>query len=74
MFANMFFAVKIAFKKITEKDIEIKIKNRIFFSIILIGIIYLILDTMFVSKIILMLISFPIIWVYSKKAYKVIKK
>ena len=39
-----------------------------------IGIVYLIIDTMFVSKIILMLISFPIIWVYGSKGFKFIRK
>ena len=74
MFGNMFFALKIAFKKLKEKNIEAESQKRIFFAIMGIGIIYLILDTNFVSKIALMVISFPIIWVYARRGYKVIKK
>ena len=74
MFGNMFFALKIAFKKLKEKNIEVESQKRIFFAIMGIGIIYLILDTNFVSKIALMVISFPIIWVYARRGYKVIKK
>tara|TARA_Y100000741_G_scaffold253746_1_gene195354 strand:- start:72 stop:671 length:600 start_codon:yes stop_codon:yes gene_type:complete len=74
MLLNMFFALKISFQKIKEKEIENKTKNRIFLSILAIGTIYLIIDTMFVSKIILMIISFPIIWFYANKGFKVIKK
>ena len=74
MFGNMFFALKIAFKKLKEKNIETESQKRIFFAIMGIGIIYLILDTNFVSKIALMVISFPIIWVYARRGYKVIKK
>ncbi len=74
MFGNMFFALKIAFKKLKEKNIEPESQKRIFLAIMAIGIIYLILDTNFYSKIALMVISFPIIWVYARKGYKVIKK
>ncbi len=74
MFGNMFFALKIAFKKLKEKNIEAESQKRIFLAIMGIGIIYLILDTNFVSKIALMVISFPIIWVYARRGYKVIKK
>ena len=74
MLLNMFFALKIAFQKIKQKDIEIKTKNRIFLSILVIGVIYSIIDTMFVSKIILMIVSFPIIWYYANKGFKFIKK
>jgi len=74
MFGNMFFALKIAFKKLKEKDLEDKSKKLIFLTIMAIGIIYLIIDTNFVSKIALMIISFPIIWVYARRGYKVIKK
>ena len=74
MLLNMFFALKIAFQKIKQKDIETKTKNRIFLSILVIGVIYSIIDTMFISKIILMIVSFPIIWYYSNKGFKFIKK
>ena len=74
MLLNMFFALKIAFQKIKQKDIETKTKNRIFLSILVIGVIYSIIDTMFVSKIILMIVSFPIIWYYAYKGFKFIKK
>jgi len=67
MLLNMFFALKIAFQKIKQKDIETKTKNRIFLSILVIGVIYSMIDTMFVSKIILMIVSFPIIWYYANK-------
>ena len=74
MLLNMFFALKIAFQKIKQKDIETKTKNRIFLSILVIGVIYSIIDTMFVSKIILMIVSFPIIWYYANRGFKFIKK
>jgi len=74
MLGNMFFALKIAFKKLKEKDLKDKSKKLIFLSIIAIGIIYLIIDQNFVSKIILMVISFPIIWIYAKKGFQFIKK
>ena len=74
MLLNMFLALKIAFKKIKQKDLETKLKNRIFLSVLLIGVIYSIIDTMFISKIILMIISFPIIWYYSNKGFKFIRK
>ena len=74
MFGNLFFALRIAFKKLKEKETEKKTNNKIFLSILVIGIIYLIIDTMFVSKIILMLISFPIIWFYGSRGFKFIKK
>lgn len=74
MLVNIFLALKIAFKKIKQKDLETKIQNRIFLSILVIGIIYSIIDTMFVSKIILMVITFPIIWYYSSKGFKSIRK
>lgn len=74
MFLNMFLALKIAFKKIKQKDLETKSKNRIFLSVLLIGVIYSIIDTMFISKIILMIISFPIIWYYSNQGFKFIRK
>ena len=74
MFGNMFFALKIAFKKINEKNIDIKSRNRLLIYILVIGVIYCIIDTNFVSKIALMVVSFPIIWVYAKRGYKVIKK
>ena len=74
MLVNIFLALKIAFKKIKQKDVETKIQNRIFLSILVIGIIYSIIDTMFVSKIILMVITFPIIWYYSSKGFKFIRK
>ena len=74
MLLNMFFALKIAFQKIKQKDIETKTKNRIFLSILVIGVIYSMIDTMFVSKIILMIVSFPIIWYYANKGFKFIKK
>ena len=74
MIGNIFFALKIAFKKLNEKDLEEKSKNLIFLAIMIIGIIYLIIDSNFVSKITLMVISFPIIWIYARKGYKVIKK
>jgi len=74
MFGNMFFALKIAFKKLKEKNIDTKSKNRVFIYILIIGIVYCVIDTHFVSKIALMVVSFPIIWVYAKRGYKVIKK
>ena len=74
MLGNMFFALKIAFKKLKEKDIGPKEQKIIFLGIMIIGIIYLIIDTNPVSKIALMVLSFPIIWVYAKRGYKVIKK
>ena len=74
MLGNMFFALKIAFKKLKEKDIGPKEQKIIFLGIMIIGIIYLIIDTNPVSKIALMVLSFPIIWVYGKRGYKVIKK
>ena len=74
MLLNMFFALKIAFQKIKQKDIEIKTKNRIFLSILVIGVIYSIIDTIFVSKIILMIVSFPVIWYYANRGFKFIKK
>ena len=74
MLLNMFFALKIAFQKIKQKDIETKTKNRIFLSILVIGVIYSIIDTMFVSKIILMIVSFPVIWYYANRGFKFIKK
>ena len=74
MLLNMFFALKIAFQKIKQKDIETKTKNRIFLSILVIGVIYSIIDTMFVSKIILMIVSFPMIWYYANRGFKFIKK
>ena len=74
MLLNMFFGLKIAFQKIKEKDIKAKTKNRIFLSILVIGVIYSILDTVFVSKIILMIVSFPVIWYYANRGFKFIKK
>ncbi len=74
MFGNMFFALKIAFKKINEKKIDEKIKKYIFFGIIIVGIIYIISDSNPISKITLMIISFPIIWFYARKGFKFIKK
>ena len=74
MLLNMYFALKIAFQKIKQKDIETKTKNTIFLSILVIGAIYSMIDTMFVSKIILMIVSFPIIWYYANKGFKFIKK
>ena len=74
MLLNMFFALKIAFQKIKQKDIKTKTKNRIFLSILVIGVIYSIIDTMFVSKIILMIVSFPVIWYYANTGFKFIKK
>ena len=71
---NGFNILKIAFQKIKQKDIETKTKNRIFLSILVIGVIYSMIDTMFVSKIILMIVSFPIIWYYANKGFKFIKK
>ena len=74
MFGNMFFALKIAFKKIKEKNVDTKSKNRLLIYTLIIGITYCVIDTNFVSKIALMVVSFPIIWVYAKRGYKVIKK
>jgi len=74
MLLNMFLALKIAFKKIKQKNLQTKLNNRIFLSVLVIGAIYSIIDTMFISKIILMIISFPIIWYYSNKGFKFIRK
>lgn len=74
MLLNMFLALKIAFKKIKQKNLQAKLNNRIFLSVLVIGAIYSIIDTMFISKIILMVISFPIIWYYSNKGFKFIRK
>jgi len=74
MLLNMFLALKIAFKKIKQKNLQTKLNNRIFLSVLVIGVIYSIIDTMFISKIILMIISFPIIWYYSNKGFKFIRK
>jgi len=74
MLLNMFLALKIAFKKIKQKNLQTKLNNRIFLSVLVIGAIYSIIDTMFISKIILMVISFPIIWYYSNKGFKFIRK
>jgi hypothetical protein len=41
---------------------------------LIVGVTYCVIDTNFVSKIALMVVSFPIIWVYAKRGYKVIKK
>ena len=74
MLVNMFLALKIAFNIIKQKNLETKIQNRIFLSVLFIGIVYSIIDTMFVSKIILLVITFSIIWYYSNKGFKFIKK
>ena len=74
MLGNMFFALKIAFKKIKEKNVDTKNRNRLLIYIIIIGVIYCVIDTNFVYKIVLMVVSFPIIWVYAKRGYKVVKK
>ena len=74
MLLNMFLALKIAFKKIKQKNLQTKLNNRIFLSVLVIGVIYSIIDTMFISKIVLMIISFPIIWYYSNKGFKFIRK
>ena len=74
MFGNMFFALKIAFKKIKEKNVDTKSRNRLLIYILIVGVTYCVIDTNFVSKIALMVVSFPIIWVYAKRGYKVIKK
>ena len=74
MLGNMFFALLIAFKKLKDKNLGDNLKKLNFLAFMVIGIVYLIIDTNFVSKIILMVISFPIIWIYAKKGYKFIKK
>ena len=74
MFGNMFFALKIAFKKIKEKNVDTKSRNRLLIYILIVGVTYCVIDTNFVSKIALMVVSFPIIWVYAKRGYKVVKK
>jgi hypothetical protein len=70
----MFFALKIAFRKIKEKNVDTKSKNRLLIYILIIGITYCVIDTNFISKIALMVVSFPIIWIYARRGYKVIKK
>ena len=74
MLGNMFFALLIAFKKLKDKNLGDNLKKLNFLAFMVIGIVYLIIDTNFVSKIILMVISFPIIWIYAKRGYKFIKK
>jgi len=70
IFGNMFFALYIAFKKLNQKKISKMQKNLLFFSIIIIGIIYLIIDKNFFAKMIMLLTIFPVTWFYIRNKQK----
>ena len=74
MLSNLIIALWIAFKKLRIKEDNKKVRAYIFYSVIIIGIIYMVIDSNFVSKIILLLISFPLIWIYGNRGLKFVKK
>ena len=74
MLSNLIVALWIAFKKLRIKEDNKKVRAYIFYSVIIIGVIYMVIDSNFVSKIILLLISFPLIWIYGNRGLKFVKK
>ena len=74
MLSNLIIALWIAFKKLRIKEDNKKVHAYIFYSVIIIGVIYMVIDSNFVSKIILLLISFPLIWIYGNRGLKFVKK
>ena len=74
MLSNLIIALWIAFKKLRIKEDNKKVRAYIFYSVIIIGVIYMVIDSNFVSKIILLLISFPLIWIYGNRGLKFVKK
>ena len=74
MLSNLIIALWIAFKKLRIKEDNKKVCAYIFYSVIIIGVIYMVIDSNFVSKIILLLISFPLIWIYGNRGLKFVKK
>ena len=74
MLSNLIIALWIAFKKLRIKEDNKKVRTYIFYSVIIIGVIYMVIDSNFVSKIILLLISFPLIWIYGNRGFKFVKK
>ena len=74
MLSNLIIALWIAFKKLRIKEDNKKVRVYIFYSVIIIGVIYMVIDSNFVSKIILLLISFPLIWIYGNRGLKFVKK
>ena len=66
----MFFALYIAFKKLNQKKISKIQTNLLFFSIIIVGIIYLIIDKNFFAKMVMMLTLFPVTWFYIRNKQK----
>ena len=74
MLSNLIIALWIAFKKLRIKEDNKKVRTYIFYSVIIIGVIYMVIDSNFVSKIILLLISFPLIWIYGNRGLKFVKK
>ncbi len=74
LLSNLIIALWLAFKKLKIIEQNKKTRNLVFYSIIIIGVIYMIIDSNFVSKIILLLVTFPLIWIYGNKGYKFIKK
>ena len=74
MVSNLIIALWIAFKKLRIKEDNKKVRAYIFYSVIIIGVIYMVIDSNFVSKIILLLISFPLIWIYGNRGLKFVKK
>ena len=74
MLSNLLIALWIAFKKLRIKEDNKKVRAYIFYSVIIIGVIYMVIDSNFVSKIILLLISFPLIWIYGNRGLKFVKK
>ena len=74
MLSNLIIALWIAFKKLRIKEDNKKVRAYIFYSVIIIGVIYMVIDSNFVSKIILLLISFPLIWMYGNRGLKFVKK
>ena len=74
MLSNLIIALWIAFKKLRIKEDNKKVRAYIFYSVIIIGVIYMVIDSNFVSKIILLLISFSLIWIYGYRGLKFVKK
>ncbi len=74
MLSNLIIALWISFKKLRIKEDNKKVRAYIFYSVIIIGVIYMVIDSNFVSKIILLLISFPLIWIYGNRGLKFVKK
>jgi len=74
MLTNLILALWLAFRKFKIIDENKKTRNLVFYSIIIIGVIYMIIDSNFISKIILLLVTFPLIWIYGNRGFKFIKK